>query len=166
MGGMTDDNKTDITGNTKPIVPEGVRVLSNGVWQDIKTTKFIKAPDAEHAPIQSSQDARDMVNRRWELWREGEAAVRRGMGKHKGAEGKWEKAYESIAKVQTELATDKEKGRSSTEAARFIRDAAGLAPARGEADGTAGNDTGMTITLQGMQILADLASKLAQNKPK
>ncbi len=137
-------------------------VLSNGTLKDPVTGYFMTQPDPEHRPIKNSQDATDMINHRWELWREAELTARRGM-QNVADDSRWQTTWARIAQEQSKLATDIKAGRSSTEAARFIRDAAGLAPARGETDTPAGGAT-ITLSADAMQLIAELAAQMLASR--
>jgi hypothetical protein len=100
--------------------------LSNGTLQCAKTGHFLSPPDDEHKPI-TQANAREMQARRYELARE---AATDGLARLKpeaGAYGAWS----DIVEQQAMLAKDKERGRSSTEAARFTGRAVGFLVEKG-----------------------------------
>lgn len=116
-----------------PVDPRGtppahVRVLKNGAWYDTNISRIVKAPLTGN--IETQAQARALQTRRLELSREAAMAAIAEKGK---APGDLYGGWRTIVRAQVDLAVNVDKGRSSTEAARFVGAAAGFMSEAGRA---------------------------------
>jgi hypothetical protein len=135
---------------------DNYRVLSNGAIYDNSRGRIVaKLPgDKDITP----ENTTEFYNKRIQAKAKAELAFRSGMAKAgpgKGALSTWAE----IGKVQSELATDKERGLSSTRAAEFVGKASGFLAK--EADNQAAG--GATIQISG-DLARYLVDKMAQSR--
>ena len=114
---MTDENKE-------------TKVLANGAIADVKTGVIIRG-----APLSSSQ-ARAIAKKRWE---KAQAAAIRGLRHASGSDSALQ-AWSDLIGEQYKLAMNIDAARASTEAARFVGQAAGFLVDRRQAAGNSGEN--------------------------
>jgi hypothetical protein len=114
--------------------PRAVRRLPNGTEVD-EHGHFLTGPSAEHLPIQSSEDARELAVRKHSLARERaregllQAARERGL-----AVASADDAWREVIAVRAGVALDKA-GRDSNDATRLVGKATGYLSEREEEEG-------------------------------
>ena len=136
------------------------KVLKNGAVYDLDKGRIVANPGGGTTAI-TQANATELINSRWERYRnsavEGLAAA--------GAVNNRVDAWAWIVEKQAGLAADVEKGRSSTEAARFVGSAVGAMPDRGSAGANSGGDN-VNISVPGAflrGLLDDLRRARADN---
>ena len=136
-----------------PEPPPGIQVLSNGAGRNkggIVYGPGTFKPDPHRITPETSLD----LNRhRWNMARE---TAMDGMGSAvksvSGATG-WD-AWKEINRTQAEIAMDKEFGRASTEAAKFVGNAAQLLPDRRRASQDADQPGNITVSIPPDALMA------------
>src|SRR3990167_4624248 len=112
------------------------RYLANGT--PVAANGRFLGPPAQ-SPI-TKENAHDLVNKRWRMYRQAEIAARGGMSRI-SATGRYLDAWADITEAQARTAASG-KGRESVEAARFVGKAAGLlADGREQPGGGPGGDS-------------------------
>jgi hypothetical protein len=109
--------------------------LANGAIYDLDKKRIVANPGGGTMAITQAQ-ASAMSTLRWEQYRQSAASGLAKAGRRHNRTDAWE----WIVEKQAELATAIDKGRSSTEAARFVGSAVGATPERGAAGANSGGD--------------------------
>ena len=103
------------------VLPPNVRVLANGAVYDLDKGRIVANPGGGTHAI-TSENARALIHKRWaDYHAAAEDGVALGTKRDTSVLG-----WGYIVERQSELAVDIKQGRSSTEAARFVRDSLGL----------------------------------------
>jgi hypothetical protein len=140
-------------------------VLKNGALADPSTGRFVTTPGGGKKAITPANTG-EMARLRAEKYRQAAAAgLARSVG---GAGGKPVAAWSHIVEKQSELAVDTEKGRSSTEAARFVGAAVGILGAEARAERVEGATGGagpvpldtLRALLDDLRVVQELKSRL------
>ena len=131
--------------------PDNLRVLKNGAVYDMGAKRIVANPGGGSAAI-TQADASALNKLRWDKYREAAAdAVTRATSATTPFAG-----WGVIVERQTELAQDTEKGRSSTEAARFVGAAVGILGAEARAERVEGATGGAgPVPLDTLRALLD-----------
>lgn len=133
-------------------VQSDTRVLPNGAIQSVITGRIIANPNGGNKAI-TPANASVMSKKRWEAYREAsENAIMDATRRNSPID-----AWERIVSRQATLSLDIEKGRDSTNAAKFVQSALGLTE---NADKP--QNEGVTVTLSG-EIAAKLLDILSGN---
>jgi len=104
--------------------PPHVKVLRNGAWYDTQRNRIVaNPPGGPSTGIKTQSQGVALATRRRQLAQEAAQAAIAEYGK---APGDLYGGWRTIVRAQTGLALDVDKGRSSTEAARFVGSAAGF----------------------------------------
>ena len=147
---------------SEEVVPAGqnVKILKNGAVYDLDKGRIVANPGGGTTAI-TQANATELINSRWERYRnsavEGLAAA--------GAVNNRVDAWAWIVEKQAGLAADPDRGRASTEAARFVGSAVGAMPERGAAGANSGGDN-VNISVPGAflrGLLDDLRRARAEN---
>jgi hypothetical protein len=125
-------------GSVHPLVlqdPSRYSQGKNGVVYDHELKRFAANPaGGPSTGIKSQSQAAALASTRWQMVERAQLAARRGLADLSGTKSSLA-AWASIVREQAELAKDTERGRHSTEAARFVGQATGfLADRRGNTD--------------------------------
>ena len=134
--------------------PERYQVLANGAVYDHGVKHIVKAPPAELQTFTNQENARQAITSRWVAAQE--AAIT-GLARVGGSDSALA-AWSNITERQGDLAQLIEKGRSSTEAARFVGQATGFLRDRADVS----TQQQPTDALTGVELadLRDLLGKL------
>ncbi len=124
VGAPGDGQQRRITHEIARANPERYRILRNGAVYDLQAGRIAGNPPGGTATAITPETSQAMHRRRAELRIQAQAAARSGVATLAG--GSEYKAWAEIARAQAKLALDTDKGRSSTEAARFVGQAAGF----------------------------------------
>lgn len=129
------------------------RQLSNGVVQDPSTGRFLAQPKGgADTNITSPEQASAVASLRYKKYAE---AAERGAAAGAGRSDSVS-AWGRIIEVQTELAVDKDAGRTATEAAKFVGRAIDALPDKSSNSGTS-QQSGVNIAITG-----DIALKILE----
>ena len=110
-------------------IPDNVIVMANGTWKDKTTGRFLPGVKPTTA-IQNRSQALELTRARWDKARD---AAELGLTRLSGDSAY--AAWADIVENQAKMAADAEKGRSSTEAAKFVGHVTGFVADRRQNDG-------------------------------
>jgi hypothetical protein len=129
--------------------PVDIVVAKNGALRDAKTGRIV--PGGKITTAITPSNAVAMANSRWQKYH---AAAVRGL-RSRSASNNALDAWSDIVAAQADLATDTDKGRASTEAARFVAQAVDAVPNRQAAGGGDNPAVALNLNAQALKMLID-----------
>ena len=144
--------------------PDNLVVYKNGAVYDRSKGRIVANPGGGTTAITQANTS-EMARLRAEKYRE---AAAEGLARAKGSGGAPMAGWSHIVEKQSELAVDTEKGRSSTEAARFVGAAVGILGAEARAERVEGAPGGagpvpldtLRALLDDLRVVQELKSRL------